>query len=118
MKTKKSVLENILGLCREAYPREIGGILLGKKVVDDFVLVPGQFTVHSIYIRMYDIPIYTNVAGTFHSHPGPHPRPSGADLEFFRRIPGTHFVITKPYDLNSVHAYDSKGREQKVEVVE
>lgn len=117
MKIKKSVLENILGLCKEAYPMEIGGLLLGKPIVDDFVLVPGQFSMHSIYVRLYDIPIYTNIAGTFHSHPAPQPRPSGADLGFFRRIPGLHIIIAKPYDLNSVYVYDSKGKTQELEVI-
>ena len=118
MKIKKPVIDTILGLCQEAYPREIGGILLGKRIVDDFVLVPGQFSMHSIYIRLYDIPIYTNAAGTFHSHPAPQPKPSGADLDFFRRVPGKHLIVTVPYDLNSVHVYDSKGKAQKIEVVE
>jgi len=115
MKIKKQILDNIVGLCKEAYPREIGGILLGKPVVEDFVLVPGRFETHSIYIKMYDIPIYTNVAGTFHAHPSRQAFPSQADLDFFRRIGKEHIIVTEPYDLNSVYAYDVKGR--KIDVV-
>ena len=118
MRIKKEVLENILALCQEAYPMEVGGVLLGKPTIDDFVLVPGEFTIHSIYIRLHDMPIYVNVAGTFHSHPAPHPEPSGADLTFFRRIPGIHIIITTPYDLNSVYVYSAGGKRQKIEVVE
>lgn len=108
---KKALLKNILILCAEAHPREVGGILLGKPVVDDFLIVPGSFNYSSIYIHMDQIPIYTNLVGTFHSHPSPHNVPSRADLDLFGRIGKEHLIIGYPYNEKSIRAYTSLGKE-------
>jgi proteasome lid subunit RPN8/RPN11 len=107
---KKALLKNILALCAEAHPREVGGIMLGKPVVDDYLIIPGKFNYSSVYIHMDRIPIYPNLMGTFHSHPSPHAVPSGADLDLFRRIGQEHLIIAHPYNEESVRAYDSFGK--------
>lgn len=114
---KKQLLEAILELCRNAHPREVGGLLLGKRTVGDYVLLPGKFYNFSIYIWMDRIPIYPDLAGTFHSHPSPSNRPSQADLNLFGEIGTKHLVIAYPYDLNSIRAYDSLGKDIKVKLV-
>jgi proteasome lid subunit RPN8/RPN11 len=117
MKIKRELLEAVLELCRNAHPREIGGLLIGKETVDDYVIVPGKFYDFSIYIRMDQIPIYPNLCGTFHSHPTPNNCASKADLDFFGRIGREHLIIAYPYNLNSIQAYDSLGRKAMVEMV-
>lgn len=120
MKIKAEVLENILALCGEAYPREIGGLLLGAKKrleINDFVLVPGRFDYHSIYIHLDRLPIYVNLLGTFHSHPNQNPSPSRADLNLFSRLGRFHVIFAYPYDLNSFVAYDTKGNKMKLEII-
>lgn len=114
---KKGLLEAILELCQNAHPREIGGLLMGKKVVDDYVIVPGKFYNFSIYIRMDQIPIYPDLFGTFHSHPTPNNQPSKADLDYFGRIGKEHVIIAYPYNLNSLQAYDTLGNKVQVKVV-
>jgi proteasome lid subunit RPN8/RPN11 len=107
---RKKVLANLLGISREAHPYEVGGLLLGRGAIEDYVLIPGEFAEQSIYIHMDRIPIYTNLAGTFHSHPSPDARPSRADLNLFGRIGKAHIIIGYPYALNSTRAYDSRGK--------
>jgi proteasome lid subunit RPN8/RPN11 len=106
---KKETAQRILGLCRQAHPYEVGGLLLNSPI-DDFVLVPGTFTENSIWIQMDQIPIYANKAGTFHSHPSPDNRPSRADKDFFGRMGRIHIIVGHPYVLNTMAAYDTKGK--------
>jgi len=117
MQIKKELLEAILDLCQNAHPREIGGLLIGKTIVDDYVIVPGKFYNFSIYIRMDQLPIYPNLYGTFHSHPTPNNRPSSADLEFFGKLGKEHIIFAYPYTLNSFQAYDTFGKKAQVKLV-
>jgi len=117
MQIKREVIEAVLELCRNAHPKEVGGLLLGRKTVEDYVIVPGKFYDFSIYIRMDQIPIYTDLFGTFHSHPTPNPRPSKADLEFFGKLGKEHIIFAYPYDLNSFQAYDTLGNRAIVKIV-
>ena len=116
MRIKREVLERILELCRQAHPREVAGILLGKEEVTDFVLMPGEYFESSVYVRTYNIPIYPDALGTFHSHPGP-PVPSQADLRVFSMTGREHLIIGWPYARNTVRAYNPSGNELPVEVV-
>lgn len=117
MKIKKELLENLLELCKEAHPREVGGLLLGRRVVDDFVIVPGRFYESSIYIWIDRIPIYPSMKGVFHSHPTSNVNPSRADLKLFGEMGREHIIFAYPYDLNSFQAYDSLGKKTKVTLV-
>ena len=115
MEIERKVLESILELCRTT-PHEIGGLLLGKKIINDYVLVPGRFGDYSIYIRFDQLPLYPDLAGTFHSHPGRNSSPSKEDLNFFGKLGRNHLIIAYPYNLNSFTAYDSKGNKIELHV--
>jgi len=110
-------MEAVLELCRNAHPNEVGGLLLGKKIVDDYVIVPGKFYNFSIYVRMDQLPIYPDLYGTFHSHPTPNNNASKADLDFFGRLGKEHIIFAYPYTLNSFQAYDSLGKKTQVKIV-
>ena len=116
MKIKKEMVEALLELSREAYPLEVGGILLNRPV-DDLVILPGKFSGNSIQVYMHHIPIYPTLQGTFHSHPSPNNRPSRADLNFFSKMGREHLIISHPYNLNSIAVYDSSGKPTKLEIV-
>ncbi|RLG21599.1 metalloprotease [Candidatus Micrarchaeota archaeon] len=117
VKIKREVIGNLLELCRAAYPNEVGGMLLGKEIIDDFVLTPSEYGPSSIITRMQDMPIYTNIAGSFHSHPTGDNRPSRADLNFFSKTGKYHLIIAYPYTLNKVAAYDVKGRAEELVII-
>jgi proteasome lid subunit RPN8/RPN11 len=119
MRITRDLLEKLIELCGGAHPREVGGLLLGKKKTleaNDFVIIPGRFQYSSIYIHMDRIPIYPNLIGTFHSHPSPNSRPSGADLDLFGRLGKVHLIFAYPYDLNSIGVYESSGKPSKLEI--
>lgn len=117
MKIKKETLNDILQVSKEAHPLEVGGILLGKKQIDDFVLIPGEFTSSSVRVRLNQLPIYTNKKGTFHSHPTTNPNPSKADKSFFSKMGRYHMIIAKPYTEEKIKAYNNRGEEIEVEKI-
>ena len=116
MKIKKEVIESILELSKEAYPNEVAAILLNDPV-DDFVIMPAEFTTYQVHVKMNLIPIYHNLKGTFHSHPTPNNNPSKADLNFFGKLGREHLIIAYPYSLNSVAVYKSNGEQTELEVI-
>lgn len=117
MKITKDMVVRLLEMSRSAYPREIAGMLLAKKgVINDVVIMPGDYETQHVYVKMHLLPIYTNAVGTFHSHPSNSNRPSRADLDFFGEIGRIHLIIAYPYSLNSIAAYDSTGKPAKLEL--
>ena len=52
-----------------------------------------------------------NGIGTVHSHPSSNTRPSNADLLFFNKKGGVHFIIGYPYTGKNIAGYDYKGNE-------
>ncbi len=114
MKIKHELLRRLLILAREAYPNEVGGILLGKRVINDFVIVPAKFSRNSVHVFWGLIPIYPEFVGTFHSHPSGVLFPSKADLEFFSNFGRVHLIV----DGYSFRAFSPKGEEIKLEVIE
>ena len=64
------------------------------------------------------LPYDESIKGTVHSHPGPNPRPSGADLNFFSKFGGVHIIIAYPFVEDSVRAYRSDGSVLRIEVVD
>ncbi|MBI1973427.1 hypothetical protein HYS54_01310 [Candidatus Micrarchaeota archaeon] len=126
MKVSGKLLSGLVELAREAKPREVGGLLLQKKsVVSDFVLMPGEFTTHSVYVRYYDVPIYPSSVGTFHSHPAPRGRlpgsylggPSRADKDFFSRMGRFHLILADPFSIKTASAWDGRGKPASIELV-
>ncbi len=118
IKIKEETLEDMLQISKEAHPLETGGIMLGKNHVNDFVLIPGEFTPRSVRIKLNQMPIYVNKKGTFHSHPSPHPNPSKADQSFFSTMGKYHLIIAKPYKKESTRAYNNRGEEIKIEIIQ
>ena len=119
MKITKELLERIVGISKEAYPREIAGLLLVEKgKINDFVILPGNYETKHVYVKMHLMPIYPNSIGTFHSHPSRSFNPSRADLNFFSSSGRIHLIVSYPYDFNSIGAYDSNGNKVDLEVVE
>ena len=110
VKITKKLFKNLAGLAKNAVPNEIGGILLGKEIADDFILFPGEFSNHYIKMNLFNIPIYTNALGTFHSHPIGPLKPSQADLNMFSKIGSFHIILnSKDY-----RCYNNSGKEIKL----
>ncbi len=117
MKIKQRTLTDILKVAEAFYPSEIGGLLLGDEVIDNYVLIPGRYTPRSVSVKLNQLPIYVKKKGTFHSHPSSNASPSRADEAFFSKMGRYHLILAKPYNKESVKAYNNRGEETKLEIV-
>lgn len=126
VKIRRELLEYLLELARDFYPpNEFAGFLRAKDGVFEEVLIappdPPHFGRSSAFFNTWMLPPHDeSIKGTVHSHPGPNPRPSGADLHFFSKFGGgVHLIIAYPFvEGGSVRAYRNDGSELRVEVVE
>ncbi|ASJ04448.1 MULTISPECIES: Mov34/MPN/PAD-1 family protein [Thermococcus] len=117
---RRELLEYLLELAREFYPNEFAGFLREKDGVFEEVLIAPNphFGSSSAFFDTWMLPYDESIKGTVHSHPGPSPWPSQADLNFFSKFGGVHLIIAYPFTEDSVRAYRSDGTRLKIEVVE
>ncbi len=117
---KKRTLKMILEASRSSYPEEFGAILRARKgVIHELILLPGTISgERSALFRLHNLPIDFTVVGTAHSHPSGSCRPSGADLDLFRRFGWVHIIVCEPYDRRSWAAYDGRGARKELKVVD
>jgi proteasome lid subunit RPN8/RPN11 len=117
---RRELLEYLLELAREFYPNEFAGFLRERDGVFEEVLIAPNphFGSSSAFFDTWMLPYDESIKGTVHSHPGPSPWPSQADLNFFSKFGGVHLIIAYPFTEESVRAYRSDGTRLKIEVVE
>ncbi|MGQ9586992.1 MAG: Mov34/MPN/PAD-1 family protein [Thermoplasmata archaeon] len=117
---KKRTLKMILEASKSSYPEEFGAILRARKgVIHELILLPGTIAgERSALFRLHNLPIDFTVVGTVHSHPSGSCRPSGADLDLFRRFGWVHIIVCEPYDRSSWAAYDGRGARKELKLVD
>ena len=121
-KIKKNCLEMIFESAKSSYPNEFGALLRvddnQRNTITELVLLPGTISgdAHAIF-RMHMLPIDFSIVGTVHSHPSPHPFPSEADKDLFRKHGKIHIIVAYPYNMSSFRAYDYNGENVDLEIV-
>ena len=110
----QEVIETICEIAQQTYPKEFIAFLEGKNK-NNILRIEGL--AYQEYIAGYTstvfkdyLPLTSNVVGTVHSHPGPHNKPSNADLRVFSKKGVVHMIIKKPYHSEDIQAYDLHGR--------
>lgn len=119
-KIDRDCLIMILESSKSAYPKEFAGFLRADgEVIREVILIPRtiQGERHAIF-DLSMLPIDFSIVGTVHSHPSFSAEPSDADKNLFFKYGKVHIIVAKPYDEKSWKAYDWKGREIEVEVIE
>jgi proteasome lid subunit RPN8/RPN11 len=110
---KKDVVENIIELAMQAYPKEfimlLKGSAKGKKLVIDSLIFQTYHASNESTLVRFDLPLMSGSVGSVHSHPGASNRPSGADLRFFNKNGFVHLIIAYPYTRETIQAYDLYG---------
>ena len=121
-KIKRKCLELILECAKSNYPNEFGGLLRVDKETNDtiveIVILPGTISgnSHAIF-KLHMLPIDFSIIGTVHSHPGPSPHPSDADLHLFSKRGKVHIIAATPFNSSSWKAYDHSGKEVDMKVI-
>jgi len=120
VRIRRELMDYLLELARDFYPNEFAGFLRERDGIFEEVLIAPDphFGRGSAFFNPWMLPHDESVKGTVHSHPGPNPHPSGADLSFFSKFGGVHLIIAYPFVEESVRAYGSDGRELPIEIVD
>ncbi len=115
---KSATVDSIIMAARKVYPLEFISMLGGKgMVIEELVVLPAEFGEDFSTIRLDLAPFDKTIIGTVHSHPGPGNSPSDADLDVFRISGHVHIIIGYPYTLNTMKAFDSRGKRIGLKVV-
>ncbi len=116
---KKGLIESLLLASKNVYPNEFFCLLGGKGgTIEEFVVVPAIFGDGFASYSADLIPFDREIIGTMHSHPSIYNHPSEADLESFRKFGKVHIIISYPYDLNTIRAFDNNGKTVQLKVIE
>ena len=121
-KITRRCLDMILESAKSTYPNEFGGLLRvdekQRDTIVEIVLLPGTVSgdAHAIF-RLHMLPIDFSIVGTVHSHPGPYPIPSDADLQLFSKHGRVHIIVANPFTINSWKGYNYNGQEIEIEVI-
>ena len=116
---KRLTIESIIIAAKNTYPLEFFSMLGGKnKTNEELVVVPATFGENYSSYRPDLIPFDQAIIGTIHSHPSIYNHPSEADLDSFEKFGQVHLIISYPYELNTVRAFDNKGKKITLKVIE
>lgn len=116
----KEVINLITNASQSSHPKEFAGILRadGKRITEVLIL-PGTYSSErSVLMKLNTLPISSNACGSVHSHPSQKATPSRADLTLFDKLGQVHIILASPYNEASWKAFDKKGKEINLEVVE
>ncbi|MCR4335080.1 MAG: Mov34/MPN/PAD-1 family protein [archaeon] len=117
-KIKNEVIESIIIAARNVYPDEFFSMLGGTEdKITELVIVPATFGENFSSYRLDLVPFDKNIIGTIHSHPSPNNNPSRADLESFAAKGKIHLIISHPYTLDTIRAYDTEGNRKQLKVI-
>ena len=117
---RKRILKMIMEASKSSYPEEFGAFLRAEKgVIKELVLLPGTVSGerHAIF-HLHMLPIDFTIVGTVHSHPSGYCEPSDADLQLFSKYGWIHMIVCEPYGMNSWMAYNIRGEQLDLKVVD
>lgn len=119
-KIKKQVIESITMAAKTVYPKEFISMLgkNEKEEINELVILPAVYGKNFSSMRTDLIPFDSKIVGTIHSHPSPNNNPSSADLKVFSALGKIHLIICWPFNLDNIKAFDSKGKETELEIIE
>ncbi len=121
LKIKKQALENIAFAAQKTFPMEFIALLGSKKnngVADELVILPAVFGEQHALLYSGNLPFDRKILGSVHSHPSPNNSPSQADLDSFRKLGNMHLIISYPFSLSDIAAFDNSGKKVQIKVLE
>jgi proteasome lid subunit RPN8/RPN11 len=120
---RKELLLALIEASKSMHPHEFIALLTGRKVgkrniIEEFIMLPYESGETMAVIQTHALPIGIKIMGTVHSHPSPNPAPSEEDLNMFASYGRVHIIIHHPYCRSCWRAYDARGEEIGLEVIE
>ena len=110
---KSQILLSLLKASSNVFPLEFFAMLAyskDKKLIDEFVVVPTEYSCNSVSIKTWLVPFDKKIVGTLHSHPNGFSKPSQTDLQNFAKFGEIHLITYPPFNLDSFSAFDNNGK--------
>ena len=109
----------LLELGRNSHPNEFVALLRERDgIIEEMNMLPGTTAGKNSASLFFDMmPLDTHLAGSAHSHPNGVLSPSDADVNFFPRSGGYHFIISHPYHESDWKCFAADGKPQSIEVI-
>ena len=120
-KIKREILDDVLQASSNLDPLEFFAMLACSKqkgMIDEFVVVPAEYSRNSVLIKQWLIPFDRSIIGTIHSHPSGQSVPSHMDRQNFAKFGEIHLITFPPFSSQSFEVFDSQGRRTKIAVVD
>ena len=117
---KKGTIESIIGASKNVYPNEFVAMLGSTKkdgIIDELVVVPATFGDSFSSVDLFAMPIDKSIIGSVHSHPSYSNMPSSADKRFFKKTGEIHLIISLPFNISGIKAFNAEGKEILLEVI-
>lgn len=116
----RGVIYRMIEFANSTYPKEFIAFLKGKisnkkLMINDLVYQHFKNSFHSASVENR-LPLSNDIFGSIHSHPGYSNSPSSQDLQFFSKNGSLHLIICRPFNLNSIKAYNSLGKEMDFKI--
>lgn len=110
---EEKIAKDICKFAKKDYPLEFIAFLKGEKINENLIinsLVYQEFksSKDSAFSKI-NLPILSGVIGTVHSHLSYSNLPSTTDLKFFNKNFGIHLIISYPFTIKNIQAYNPKG---------
>ncbi len=116
---RRELLLALIEASKSTHPHEFIALLTGKRnVIEEFIMLPYESGETMAVIQTNALPIGVRIMGTVHSHPSPNPAPSEEDLNMFASHGSVHVIIHYPYCTSCWRAYNARGEEIELEVVD
>ena len=116
---QQNVIEDIISLAKENYPKEflafLDGEIKDKKLTINGLLYQEYNATQNTASPIFHFPGKT-CYGSVHSHPGPSNTPSDADRTFFRKIGIINIIICRPFGQGDIKFYNHDGEEIIVDI--
>jgi len=118
---KKDTIEGLLEAAKNTYPKEFFALLGSTRknnTIDEVIIVPAVYGTQHALVKGGHYPLDFNSVGSVHSHPGPSNKPSRADIHSFPSFGRVHLIISFPFNLENVKAFNVNGKEVELDVVQ
>ena len=118
---KRATAESIAIASRNVFPKEFIAMLGSKgknNVIDELVVLPSLFGDSFSSIDLNLVPFDKSIVGSIHSHPSPNNNPSSEDKRFFKKTGKINLIISYPFNIGNIAAYNADGKRIELEVVE
>ncbi|MDR0913015.1 MAG: Mov34/MPN/PAD-1 family protein [Methanobrevibacter sp.] len=119
---KEEVIDYICELAINADPNEFMSNFEGKVknkilTITGLVFLPTISSGEAVVMQTNMMPVTMTSWGTVHSHPGPSALPSDADLFTFSKNGLFHMIISRPYRVEDIIAYNRYGEFMDYQII-